>query len=116
MNGLNGRSKILIADDDEIIRGLTRRVISVSFPEFDIEEFEDGSSLEKRLNEKLDGVRLVITDYHMPGATGGEIVKRYSLKPEFSRIPFILQYGGHSDLGVTAVTDGAFSYIKKPFE
>lgn len=108
------RNKIIVADDDEFARETVRRVIERKFPDLEIELFKDGSSLESRLNGEIENVRLVFTDNTMPGVTGSELIKRYSLNPEFRRIPFILHYGGDEDIGKQAVSDGGFGYLLKP--
>ena len=82
--------KILYADDKESLRDFLGTLLEMSFPELDREAFKDGSSLEKRLNESLEGVRLVITDNDMPGIKGSEIIIAYAEKPEFKNISFIL--------------------------
>ncbi len=113
------RNKILVADDEEYIRNLIFRILVRAIPNFEADGFEvelfpDGTSLEARLNKGIGNVGLVITDNDMPGVSGGELIKKYALRPEFSRIPFILQYGGPSDTGMTAIENGAFTYITKP--
>ena len=107
--------KILYADDKESLRDFLGTLLEMSFPELDREAFKDGSSLEKRLNESLEGVRLVITDNDMPGIKGSEIIIAYAEKPEFKNISFILHYGGDPSLGEELVNKhGAFAYLKKP--
>ena len=106
-------NKILIADDDGMQRDLHHSLFEFRFPEFDLEFFAEGSSLENRLNTNLNDVRLVITDNHMPGITGSEIIQKYAKKLEFSKIPFILCYGGEEIIGKKAVENGAFGYIIK---
>ena len=109
----NEENKILIADDDEMQRDLHEALIQNRFPEFDLEFFKDGGSLEKRLSNKLNGIKLVITDNHMPGITGSGIIQKYAKSLEFSKIPFILCYGGEEEIGKRAVKNGAFAYIIK---
>ncbi len=52
----------------------------------------------------------------MPGIIGSEIIKKYSKKPGFEQIPFVLCYAGNVSLGASLVREGyAFSYLEKPF-
>ncbi|HEA46308.1 MAG TPA: response regulator, partial [Candidatus Pacearchaeota archaeon] len=63
---------ILVADDDPSLIKTTEMLIDMGFPGFKIEPFEDGTSLEERLNQDVSDVRLVITDNTMPGPNGSE--------------------------------------------
>lgn len=108
-----GKNKILIADDNEDIRNLTSLILQSDFPQFEVESFEDGTSLENRLNGNTDDVKLVIIDNEMPGIYGSEIIKRYATRLRFKNIPFIFYYGGEEKIGKKALEDGAFDYILK---
>lgn len=107
---------ILIADDDESVRGVVKYFLEAGFSEYTIEEFEDGKNLQNRLERELvspTGVKLLITDNDMgEGPTGSEIIKKYADKPNIS--PIILYYGGVDNIGESAVQNGAFGYLKKP--
>ena len=105
--------KILIADDEELIRDITNSFLIENFPQFGVESFENGTSLENRLNGNTDDVRLVITDNNMPGITGSEIIERYATRLRFKDTPFILCYGGEDKIGKKAIENGAFGYISK---
>ena len=109
------KGRILVADDEVLIRNIYRKFFGMKFPEFNMEEFSNGNSLDARLKEETFDIRLILADNTMPpGFTGSEIIKKYALR--FSQIPFILCYAGLDDIGRTAVENGAFSYLKKPFE
>ncbi len=109
----NKGNKILIADDSEVMRDLHRDALGEKFPKFGLEFFENGNSLEERLNGNVDDVKLVITDHNMSGITGMEIIKKYSTMPKFNEIPFILYYEGSRELGKEAIKSGAFGYFIK---
>ena len=102
---------ILIADDEPTIRKLNSMVVEREFPDYNIELFEDGKQLNKRLSENLEDICLVITDNEMPVINGSEIIKKYASKlPE---IPFILHYGGDESIGKEAISNGAYDYVIK---
>lgn len=107
--------KILLADDDETILFMSKEIIQDYFPNYEIQTFSDGELLENRLKEDLNGVRLIITDNEMPKITGREIIQKYSKEKEFEKIPFILCYGGDNEIGIKAIEDGAFDFIRKAF-
>lgn len=106
------KNKILYAEDDYDIRKMFSSFLKTFFPEQNIEIFEDGISLDKRLIENVEDISLAITDYDMPGINGGDIIARHSDKG----IPFILAYWGEERIGKKALLeDGAFTYVRKPF-
>jgi DNA-binding NtrC family response regulator len=114
MTEVDGRNKIIIADDESSIRKIVGIMIGQSIPGFEIEFFEDGTSLENKLNDGIANVRLVITDNHMPGVSGSELIRRYAPQLKERKIPMILYYGGEETIGREAVRNGAFAYLLKP--
>ena len=102
---------ILFADDDESIRKSHKFFFEMNFPEYDVEFFRDGTSLNKRLNQDLTGVCAVVTDNRMPGIEGSGIIKDYARR--LRHIPFILSYGGDKEIGEEAVRAGAYAYVLK---
>lgn len=106
------KNTILFADDDKEIREIGSQFLEIGLPEYSIEIFPDGASLEKRLNQNTSDIAVVLTDNDMPGISGSKIIKKYSKQFKF---PFILQYGGAEDIGEEAIKNGAHSYIRKPY-
>ena len=97
------KGTILIADDDPYVLFMNQRKIDEHFPGFFVQTFEDGISLERRLNEDVGDVRLVITDNQMPGPDGSDIIRNYARKLE--QIPFVLFYGGKESLGKSLIQE-----------
>lgn len=116
-NSMENKGTILYADDEPRIRDLVAAILETDFPSHVIEVFADGSSLEKRLMQGTENVKLVVTDNDMPGIIGSEIIKKYSKKPGLEQIPFVLCYAGNESLGASLVREGyASAYLSKPFE
>ncbi len=86
----NSEGIILFADDDAQILEIHQKNLNKHFPNYQIECFSDGNSLKKRLEGKLDGVKVVLTDNNMPGISGREIIAYCFEKKEFENISFIL--------------------------
>ncbi|MEK6840486.1 MAG: response regulator [Nanoarchaeota archaeon] len=113
---MGNKEIILYADDEPNMRNLVKDILELDFPAYNIEVFGDGSSLEERLMKGTENVGLVVTDNEMPGIIGSEIIKKYSKRPGFENIPFVLCYAGNVSLGAYLVKEGyAFSYLEKPF-
>lgn len=109
------REIILYAEDDEL-RIPVRALLERSFSDFSVETFENGTSLEERLQRGIEDVRAVITDNNMPGINGSEIIRNYAQQEQFKHLPFILFYGGDASVGKELVErHGAFAYLIKPF-
>lgn len=105
------KRRILIAEDNGLLRDTLTDIFGMEFPEYVLEAFRDGNSLDERLKKDVGDVRLVFTDNQMPGVYGSEIIRRHARRlPE---IPFILHYGGDKSIGESAVKDGAYAYIIK---
>jgi len=108
------RNVILFAEDHDGVRDVCQMMLQRDFQDSIVETFVDGSSLERKLNDGIGNVKLVIIDDNIPGITGSQIIKNYSRREEFKHIPFILLYGGDELIGQIAVENGAFAYLLKP--
>ncbi len=108
-------AKIILADDNSYVLSLQENILKMKFPEYELESFKNGNSLEKKLNEPLENISLIITDNEMPGISGSEIIGKYTKDKRFREIPFILCYVGEEEIGKQAVENGAYDYILKPF-
>ncbi|MBU4070080.1 MAG: response regulator [Nanoarchaeota archaeon] len=109
-NKAKEQKSILLADDNANIRYLFYEFMKISFPEYNVETFEDGIALKGRLEKNIDDIKIIITDNRMPpGNTGSEIIKDYA-----KQIPMILVYGGEKYIGEKAIENGAVGYLLKP--
>ena len=104
-------SKILVIDDDSIIRTLLSNSLSKSG--YVVITANDGESgIKKAESEKPD---LVITDYQMPGLSGLDVLNE--LKRTQPGIPVIL-LTAHGDVALTikSIQLGAYDFIEKPIQ
>ena len=104
-------SKILIIEDEAVIRRVLSKIISEENESYDVEQAEDGLlGIEMIMNNDYD---LVLCDIKMPKMDGVEVLeKAKKIKPE---IPIVM-ISGHGDLdtAVNTMRLGAFNYISKP--
>ncbi|MDI6754310.1 MAG: sigma-54 dependent transcriptional regulator [Thermodesulfobacteriota bacterium] len=105
------RKNILLVDDHKPFRDSLAKILEgegfLVFPANDGEEALD------ILREKF--IHLVLTDLKMPRMDGVELLKvAKTIRPEVEVI-LITGYGT-VDTAVTAMKDGAFDYIQKPFK
>ena len=107
-------ARVLVIDDDEEQRTLVRAMLTGAGHH--VEEAVDGAEgLRKFGAVKPD---LVLTDIHMPGLDGHEVIS--ALKVLHADVPVIAMSGGSAvpkdELLMQAVALGAKEVIMKPFE
>ena len=102
------KGTILIVDDEEKLRSLLKRIISLEG--FRVVEAETLKSALKLLDK--EAIDVVLCDVKLPDGNGVDFTK--ILKDKFPLIEVILltAYGNIPD-GVTAMQNGAFNYITK---
>lgn len=101
-------NKVLIIDDEEKIRTLLSRIISLEgFEVFQASDLRNG---KKRL--EISEIDVVICDVKLPDGSGVEFSK--IIKNQFPSVEIILltAFGNIPD-GVQAIKNGAFDYITK---
>jgi CheY-like chemotaxis protein len=109
---MNGRSLVLIADDDADILSLVRAVLERSGHE--VVAASDGA-------EALASVRarepdLVVLDIAMPEVDGLEVLRRLRADPTTSELPVVLLSARAQEADVErGFAIGASAYLKKPF-
>lgn len=108
----DGKEKILVADDDEMVRNLIRAVLG--YRGYSVVEASDGlDAVEKFLHEPVD---LLFLDLEMPQLDGWEVLERIRKKQEI-KVPIILCTGtcASDTLLSQAKTAGAACVLEKPF-
>ncbi len=107
---VNEKGKLLVVDDDPaVLRTLTGLLEKLSYDVQSAGDAEDGLEILKK-----NSADILITDIHMPGMDGIELMKSArSLHPDMQ----IMIITGHGDIktAIAAVKYGAFNYLPKPF-
>ena len=105
------QATVLIVDDDSDMRWAMRNVLSDAG--FGVAESDGGgTALEQAA---LDPPAAVLLDMHMPGLSGDVVLR--SLKRLNPQLPIIIVTAHGSIPGaVSAMQDGAFEYVTKPFK
>jgi len=103
--------KVLIVDDEEPIRDVLQEFITLLG--YEAQTAANGwEALEKIDHEFFD---LIITDMHMPGMNGLDLIK--SVKKDHPTIDLVAITGYNTDYRYTDVIEvGASDFITKPFE
>jgi DNA-binding response OmpR family regulator len=104
--------KILIADDEEIIRKFIK--INLTKQGYDVEEAEDGVQTLERLNESE--IHLLICDIMMPNKNGWEVLEEMKSNPKMKDIPIVILTSKNEEADMFKGYDlGASYYMTKPF-
>jgi len=101
-------SKVLIIDDEEKLRTLLSKIISLEG--FDVLQAADLKAGLKKLD--ANEVDVVICDVKLPDGSGVEFSKTIKEKHPAAEIILLTAYGNIPD-GVQAIKNGAFDYITK---
>jgi len=105
-----GFFRVLVADDEESIRELLRK--SLSLAEYRVETVGDGrSALDRLQRERFD---LLITDLRMPGLDGLALIRE--VRRFHPDLPVIVATGYSTEsTAVEALNLGVAGYLRKPF-
>ena len=110
----NSKIRILIADDDMIVRKLLARILK-SEPNYEIRHAEDGQEVWEALQAgyKPD---LVLLDIDMPRMTGLELLEKMRSDEAFMRIPIMMVTSRNDgESKATAAAWQVYAYMVKPF-
>ncbi len=103
------KPRILIADDEQVIRLLLRRILEAEG--YSITEVGNGEEALKEAKREVPS--LIVLDVTMPGINGFQACKRIR---EFSNVPIVLLSGIDNDEEKTkALGAGATEFLTKPF-
>ena len=100
--------KILIIDDEEKLRILLSRIISLEG--FEVIQAGDCKSALKKIEQ--NDIDAVLCDVKLPDGNGVDLSKEIKAKYPTIEIILLTAYGNISD-GVQAIKNGAFDYITK---
>lgn len=108
--------KVLAVDDDPMIRGLLREILTAQGYEVTLAE-NGPAGLEALQQQDLkDGLSLIILDVVMPGLTGLEVLARLKQDNLAPAIPVIMLTGeARTEDILDGYNKGADYYITKPF-
>ena len=107
---MNSNGQIILIDDEEHIRISGKQTLELAG--FEVECFEDARKALPRLSKAWNGI--VVTDIRMPKMDGLAFLKSaIEIDP---KLPVIL-VTGHGDIpmAVSAMRDGAYDFLEKPF-
>ncbi|UCD85291.1 MAG: sigma-54-dependent Fis family transcriptional regulator [Deltaproteobacteria bacterium] len=107
---MKGKAKILVVDDETIVRESLYDWLSSAG--YEVVAAGDGEEALRIINQKK--IKIMLADLIMPGMDGIELMKRArAIVPTISTV--IITAHGTIQTAITAIREGAYDYIEKPF-
>jgi EAL domain-containing protein (putative c-di-GMP-specific phosphodiesterase class I) len=104
--------RVLVVDDDLVIRALCERTLRGEG--WTVLTAGDGDEAVQIAVDERDQLDCIVSDVHMPGADGFELLRR--MRERDADLPVLLMTADPSFEGaVLAIEGGAVSYLTKPF-
>ncbi|MFT7217762.1 MAG: two-component system C4-dicarboxylate transport response regulator DctD [Paraglaciecola sp.] len=109
------RGIVLLVDDEQMIRQSTEQWLKMS--QFDViscSSAEEALTILQRQDTEQQFQGILVTDVKMSGMDGLQLMTR--ARELISELPVILLTGhGDVDMAITAMRDGAYDFIEKPY-
>lgn len=103
-------AKVLIADDDDLVRGAVEKILTMF--DYEVVAVESGVKVLEVVNEDYD---VIVLDINMPDLDGFQTLEGLNRKK--SEIPVLFLTGaGSMDYAIKAINLGAYDFITKPIE
>ncbi len=107
------KSKILIVDDNEMMRGFLQHMLGKTY---DTNIVSSGEEALKVLHDKAHMPDLILTDFDLDGINGLEMLTYLKSSVLYKHIPVIILSGkGNSNNRINCLMAGATDFITKPF-
>ena len=108
---MNHKTKILVVDDEQVVREGCTRVLTGKG--YEVLTAENGQKALDLLNKEI--VDIILLDLKMPVMSGEEVLEKTSV--QYPDIPVIIITGhGTVDTAVDCMKQGAYDFITKPFQ
>ena len=107
---MDDKIKILIVDDEPSILFALEELFNCE--NYEVKSSASGEEALKILEKEI--IEIALIDYQLKGMNGIELLKR--IKEKFNHIQVILVTAfGSENIAVTAIKNGAYDYVTKPF-
>ena len=113
-------TKIIHIDDSSLVRKLVGNIIKADFPDLQMSQCDSIAQAKQVLTDnhqqKGETFSLILTDLHMPGGTGYDLLDWLKCHPNFHAIPVaVLSAESGKEGQQLAIQKGAVVCLEKPF-
>lgn len=106
-------ARLLVVDDDEIIRALMQEVLGLSG--YQVAVAEDGQVAWECLDKAPVAYDLMLLDRRMPRLDGMSLLRKLRADSRFNDLPVIMLTGDTDPADISqALAEGAYYYLTKP--
>ena len=110
---MEGRERILVVDDEELVRMVTKAVLA--YRGYEIVEAEDGEDAVAKYRQAAPPFDLVLMDLHMPRLNGRDALLR--IRESHPGSKFVLLSGGlQEEAAEGAASLEGVAFLHKPFD
>ena len=110
---MEGRERILVVDDEELVRMVTKAVLA--YRGYEIVEAEDGEDAVAKYRQAATPFDLVLMDLHMPRLNGRDALLR--IRESHPGAKFVLLSGGlQEEAAEGAASLEGVAFLHKPFD
>jgi CheY-like chemotaxis protein len=109
---INGTETILLAEDDDAVRGLARELLEARG--YQVLEAANGGAALLHIENHVGAIEMLLTDVIMPEISGSELADRaLKVRPELK----VLYMSGYTDKSVVhrGIIEPDVNFIQKPF-
>ncbi|MEQ8416293.1 MAG: response regulator [Imperialibacter sp.] len=107
------KSKLLIIDDNEMMRSFLKHILGSSF---EAEVVSSGEEALEVLHDKTRTPHLVLADFDLDGMNGLELLVYLKSSAVYKHLPVVILSGkGNSNNRINCLKAGASDFITKPF-
>ncbi len=107
---MDKRGQIILVDDETDVREAAQQWLELAG--FEVEGYSDPRQALARITPDYPGI--LVSDVRMPNLDGQQLLR--AVRERAPEIPVILITGhGSVDMAVTAVRDGAYDFLEKPY-
>jgi two-component system, cell cycle sensor histidine kinase and response regulator CckA len=112
-SGAMGRGRILIVDDEDVVRSMVSRMLERLG--YSVTAVSDGRAAVDYYTSHHDGIDLVLLDMIMPGVSGRECF--HAMKAINPSVRVVLTTGYGQDSAAQQIIDeGALGFLQKPYQ
>ncbi|MFT4947635.1 MAG: PAS domain S-box-containing protein [Natronomonas sp.] len=103
---------IMTVDDDRDLAELTKSYLESEQRDFEVEIETSPSDALERLDDGVDDLEAIVSDYDMPRMDGVEFLQ--AVREDYPDLPFILFTGkGSEEVASEAISNGVTDYLQK---